>query len=134
MVRTTSLATERPVSVKPLGPRPLRKSRVAVENVVRGNVVDAGIAKDEVIGFVRGYPAAGLSDDDAEFALVGGFAVIGGGARNYRAGCRDAGRGLQQIQRLRRLRLLQLGGERVEIIPERHDLGRRGRRQQFDIA
>ena len=33
-----------------------------------------------------------------------------------------------------RLRLLQLGGEGMEIVPECDDLGRFGRRQQFDFS
>src|SRR5205085_7396639 len=41
---------------------------------------------------------------------------------------------LQQIERLRRLRLIELGRQRVKIVPERHDLARRGRRQQLDVV
>jgi hypothetical protein len=43
----------------------LGKGRVAVENIVGGDVVDAGITEDEVVGFIRRDVGAGLADDDA---------------------------------------------------------------------
>ena len=55
------------------------------------------------------------------------LAVIGDGAFDHGAQRGDAGGGLQEIQGLGRLRLVQLGGERVKIVPERNDLGRLGR-------
>src|SRR4029453_17421285 len=42
--------------------------------------------------------------------------------------------GLQEIKRFRRLRLAELGGQRVKIIPERDDLARLGRVQQRDVV
>ena len=66
-----------PEPSKPLARAHCGKGRVAVENVVGGDVVDAGVAEDEFIGLVSGNLAAGLADDDAEFALIGGLAVIG---------------------------------------------------------
>jgi hypothetical protein len=69
--------TERPGAVKALGPRPLRKLRITVENIGSSDVVDAGVAEDEIIGFLWRNAAAGLADDAAEFALIGGLAVIG---------------------------------------------------------
>src|SRR5262249_34314565 len=87
-----------------------------------------------VVGFFRRDRAGGLADDDAEFALIGGLAGIGGGAADDGAGGGDRRRGLQQVKRLRRLGLIKLGGERVKIIPQRDDLARVGRRQQLDVV
>src|SRR5262245_42105845 len=43
---------ERAVAVDALGARPLREGRIAAEDVVGGDVVDAGVAEGEVVGFV----------------------------------------------------------------------------------
>jgi hypothetical protein len=59
----------------------------------------------EVVGFVRGNVGAGLPDDDAELALIGGLAVMGDGAFDHGAQGGDAGSGFEEIERLGRLRI-----------------------------
>ena len=124
---------ERTISVNALAPHPLRKSRIAIEDVIGGDVVDAGVAEDEVVGLPGGDGVANLANDNAELALIGRLAVIGRGPPDHRARRCNAGRGLEEIQRFLRHRLIELGGECVEVIPERNDLARHGRCQQLDV-
>jgi hypothetical protein len=67
---------ERAEAVIALGAGPLGKGGIFADNVRCRDVVDAGVAKNELIGPIDRYLAAGASDDDAEFALVGYLAII----------------------------------------------------------
>jgi hypothetical protein len=76
-----------------------------------------------------GDRGAGLADDDAQLALEHHLAVAQWLA-DARAG-RKVGVGrLQQVERLRGHRQLELLAERMEVVPQRNDLGRLGRREE----
>jgi hypothetical protein len=83
--------TERAVAVKALGAGPLGEGLVAVEDVVGGDVVDAGVAEDEVVGVADGNVDAGFFDCRPGLAKV------------YRAGgmgpCGNAGDSLELASR-----------------------------------
>ncbi len=120
---------ERAEVVIALGAGPLGKGGILADNVGCRDVVDAGVAKNELIGPIDRHLAAGASDDDAEFALVSYLAIIRCRLPDdcVRRGGRR--RRLQEIKWFVGLPDIQFRGERMKIIPQSDDLGRLSRSQ-----
>src|SRR5262249_53103074 len=96
------------------------------------DVVHAGVAENIARRLLHRYILAPAPDDDAELALEGDFATVCSRPLDalVRAGKRR--RRLDQEQRVRRCRLLELGGKRVKVVPKPDDLGRRAGCHQLD--
>ena len=115
--------------VEALGAHPLVEARVLLEEVDRGDVVDAGVAEDVARRFRLAHVGAAPADDDAELALVDDLAGIGFRPPD-RLAVRVVGVGrLDEIERLLRLLKVVLGGELVEIVPKADHLARAAGRQ-----
>jgi hypothetical protein len=80
-----------------------------------------------------GNCGAGLADDDAELALEHHLAFAQRLADGLAGGEEGVGR-LQQVQRLGRHRQLELLAERVEVVPQRDDLGGLGGRERLELV
>ena len=120
--------------VEALGARPLGEGRVLGDEVGGGDVVDAGVAEDVVLGLGLADVAAALADDDAELALVDHVAAVGGRPADGLAMGEEGARRLQEVERLVRLGDAQARGQRVEVVPQADHLGRRARGQHLDLG
>src|ERR1700730_3629791 len=113
---------------------PLRKIAVLKQQIDCGDVIDAGVAKDVITGFVCRYTPSLFSNDDSQFALEHDLARISCGSPDGLMAADDRGRRLDEKQGVLRSRFPDLGGQCMKIVPQRHDLARDARAQQCKCA
>ena len=116
---------------KLFGAHPLREGRVLVQEIDRGDIVDAGVAEDAVGRLLFGDIAALFADDDAELALIDDLAGIGWWPLDRLTWSEECVRGFQEPERLRRLRKVLLFGVGSKIVPEADHLAGNARREDF---
>src|SRR5205814_4585729 len=91
---------KRTKAVEAFGASPLRKGGISADDIGGGDIVDAGITKNIIIGLIDRYPAAFAPDDYSEFALVSDFTIIG--SRSFHDCIRRGrcGRRLRKVERI----------------------------------
>ena len=113
---------------------PLLKGLVLEQEFDRGDVIDAGVAEDVVVGFAGLDSAAGPADDDAELGLEDHPALVAARTKDGFARPDNAGNRLHEVQRRGRYRLTLGLGALVEIVPQRENRVRLVRREQLDLG
>jgi hypothetical protein len=104
--------------VEILGPNPLRKSRIFVDDIFRCHIVHASVSEYERVGFVGADFLASSANNNPELSFVSDSACIRSGSPDRCAWIAERSLGFKEVKRLLRRRHAELGAKFTEIVPE----------------
>ena len=107
--------------------------RVLVEQIEGGDVIHAGVAEDVIRCLGVGDGMTALADHNPKLAFEHHPPGIILRPGNFRAAGKERCLRLEEIKRFGRFLVIELGCERVKIVPQANHLARIARRREIDL-